>query len=274
MTRATRHIRETLAAFAPDTGLILGSGLGDLAAAIRAEAAFDYSDLPDFPAATAPSHRGRLILGTLSGHPVACMQGRIHLYEGVEPAALGVPVRTLKALGCTRLIVTNAAGSLDPAMRPGALMAITDHINLMGANPLAAPHDDADGPRFFPMNDVYDPALRALALEAAGQEDITLHEGVYLAVTGPNFETPAEIRAFRTLGADAVGMSTVPEVIVAAQAGLNVLGLSMVTNMAAGSADTPPTAEEVHETAATAAGDVGRLIAGVLERLSSATWQP
>jgi purine-nucleoside phosphorylase len=267
MTGAAEYIRAALPSFAPATGLILGSGLGDLAEAIEPQAVFDYGDLPGFPSATAPSHRGRLILGTLAGHPVACMQGRIHLYEGVEPAALAVPVRTLKALGCARLIVTNAAGSLDPAMAPGALMAITDHINLMGANPLAAPHDEADGPRFFPMNDAYAPALRALARQAVQAAGITLHEGVYLAVTGPNFETPAEIRAFRTLGADAVGMSTVPEVIVAAQAGLPVLGLSMMTNMAAGLAEAPPTAQEVHDTAATAAGDMGRLIEGVLERL-------
>jgi purine-nucleoside phosphorylase len=267
MTAAARHIQDHSGTVTPRTGLILGSGLNDLAEAITPEAVFDYGDLPGFPAATAPSHRGRLILGRLAGHPVACMQGRIHLYEGVDPAMLAMPIRTLKALGCSNLIVTNAAGAINTAMQPGALMAITDHINLMGANPLAAPHDDTDGPRFFPMNDAYTPALRALAQEAAGQNGITLHEGIYLAVTGPNFETPAEIRAFATMGADAVGMSTVPEVIVAAQAGMGVLGLSMMTNMAAGLADAAPTAQEVHETAALAAGDMGCLIQGVLERL-------
>ena len=163
--------------------------------------------------------------------------------------------------------MTNAAGSLDPAKRPGSIMAITDHINLMGANPLAAPPDDNDGPRFFPMNEAYTPDLRAHAHAAAAAIGITLHDGVYLAVTGPNFETPAEIRAFATLGADAVGMSTVPEVIVAAQAGMKVLGLSMVTNMAAGLADDAPTAEEVRETAATAGGDVERLLRAVLLRI-------
>ncbi len=268
MTAAARHIQERIGGFVPRTGLILGSGLNDLAEAISPEAVFDYADLPSFPHATAPSHRGRLILGHLAGHPVACMQGRIHLYEGVDPAALAIPGRTLKALGCANLVVTNAAGAINQAMRPGALMAITDHINLMGANPLAAPHDDADGPRFFPMNDAYAPVLRSIARDAANQNGITLHEGIYLAVTGPNFETPAEIRAFATLGADAVGMSTVPEVIVAAQAGMGVLGLSMMTNMAAGLADDAPTAQEVHETAALAAGDMGRLIASVLERLA------
>lgn len=267
MTTAAHHIQERIAGFAPRTGLILGSGLNDLAETIEAEAVFEYADLPAFPRATAPSHRGRLILGHLAGHPLACMQGRIHLYEGVDPAALAIPVRTLKALGCTNLIVTNAAGAINQAMVPGALMAITDHINLMGANPLAAPHDEADGARFFPMNDAYTPALRTLARQAAEQNGITLHEGIYLAVTGPNFETPAEIRAFATLGADAVGMSTVPEVIVAAQAGLGVLGLSMMTNMAAGLSEAAPTAREVHETAALAAGAMGRLIEAVLDRL-------
>jgi xanthosine phosphorylase len=267
MTAAARHIQGLSGGFTPRTGLILGSGLNDLAEAVTPEAVFDYADLPEFPRATAPSHRGRLILGHLGGHPVACMQGRIHLYEGVDPAMLAVPIRTLKALGCSNLIVTNAAGAINTTMLPGALMAITDHINLMGANPLATSHDDAHGPRFFPMNDAYSPVLHALARQAADQNGITLHEGIYLAVTGPNFETPAEIRAFATLGADAVGMSTVPEVIVAAQAGLPVLGLSMMTNMAAGLADDAPTAQEVHETAALAAGDMGRLIQGVLERL-------
>jgi len=267
VTPAAETVRAALGAFRPDTGLILGSGLNGLAEAIETVAAFDYAGLPGIPPATAPSHRGRLVAGTLAGRPVACLQGRIHLYEGVAPADLALLPRLLADLGCTRLIVTNAAGSLDPALRPGAIMAITDHISLMGANPLAAPHDDARGPRFFPMNDAYAPSLRALAHDAAAQAGLALHEGVYLAVTGPNFETPAEIRAFRTLGADAVGMSTVPEVIVAAQAGMPVLGLSMITNMAAGLAEAAPTADEVRTTAAEAAGDMARLVEAVLGRL-------
>ena len=205
------------------------------------------------------------MLGRLAGRTIACFNGRAHLYEGIEPSHLATPVRTLAGLGCKHLIVTNAAGSLDPAVRPGRMMLISDHINLQGTNLLAGPHDAAFGERFAPMNNAYDPVLRQLARTVADRLDLPIAEGVYLAVLGPNFETPAEIRAFRTLGADAVGMSTVQEVIVARQAGLNVLGLSLLTNMGAGLVDQPPSAQEVMETANAAAKDISRFLVALIE---------
>ena len=260
-------IRRRAGDFRPEIGLVLGSGLNPIAERIEAVAGLDYGEIPGFPVATAPSHAGRLVLGSLAGRRVACLQGRVHLYEGVAAGRLALPVRTLAGLGCRTLVVTNAAGSLDRQMPPGAVMAIADHINMSGANPLAATHKEAHGPRFVPMNDAYDPELRRVAHAAADEAGIALHEGVYLGVLGPSFETPAEIRAFRLLGADAVGMSTVAEVIVARQAGMRVLGLSLVTNMAAGLGDTAPTAEEVTGTAALAADGVARLLVGILARL-------
>lgn len=264
---ALQTITRRTPGFRPDTGIILGSGLGGLASAVAAIATIPYSEIPGFPVPTAGGHKGRLVLGWLGGRRVACMEGRVHLYEGAAARDLAVPIRTLKALGCGELIVTNAAGSLHLARRPGTIMAISDHINLMGANPLTGGRKVGDGPRFVPMNDAYDPRLRSLAARAAEDAGIALSEGVYLAVAGPNFETPAEIRAFRTLGADAVGMSTVPEVLVARQAGMAVLGLSLMTNFAAGMVRRPPSAAEVEETASRAADDMRHLITGVLERL-------
>lgn len=265
---AQQTIARRAPGFRPDTGIILGSGLGGLASAISAIATIPYSEIPGFPVPSAGGHKGRLVLGWLGGRRVACMQGRCHLYEGIAARDLAVPVRTLKALGCGELIVTNAAGSLRMTRRPGAIMAISDHINLMGANPLTGGRAIGDGPRFVPMNGAYDARLRALAARAAADAGIALSEGVYLAVAGPNFETPAEIRAFRTLGADAVGMSTVPEVLVARQAGMAVLGLSLMTNFAAGMVRRPPSAAEVEETAARAADDMRHLVTGFLERLA------
>lgn len=267
---ALQTIARRAPGFRPQSGLVLGSGLNDLAAAISAVAVIPYRELEGFPVPSASSsHRGELVLGWLGGRRVACLRGRVHLYEGVAARDLAVPIRTLKALGCSELIVTNAAGCLDTARRPGSIMAIADHINLMGANPLAGPRGLREGPRFVAMNGAYDGRLRRLAAKVAAAQGIGLHEGVYLAVTGPSFETPAEIRAFRILGADAVGMSTVPEVLAARQAGLRVLGLSLMTNMAAGLARRPPSAREVEATAARAAFDMGRLIAGVLEGLAA-----
>ena len=265
---ALQTIARRAPGFRADTGIILGSGLGVLAGAVSAIATIPYSEIPGFPVPPASGHKGRLVLGWLGGRRVACMEGRVHLYEGAAARNLAVPVRTLKALGCGELIVTNTAGSLRMAHRPGSIMAISDHINLMGANPLTGGRGIGEGPRFVPMNDAYDPHLRAVAARAATEAGIALSEGVYLAVAGPNFETPAEIRAFRTLGADAVGMSTVPEVIVARQAGMAVLGLSLMTNFAAGMVRRPPSAAEVGETAARAADDMRHLITGILERLS------
>jgi len=264
---ALQTINRRAPGFRPDTGIILGSGLGGLASAISAVATIPYGDIPGFPVPAAGGHKGHLVLGWLGGRRVACMQGRVHLYEGAQARDLAIPIRTLKALGCGELIVTNAAGSLRLARRPGAIMAISDHINLMGANPLIGGRGIGQGPRFVPMNEAYDPRLRAVAARAARDAGIAISEGVYLAVTGPNFETPAEIRAFRTLGADAVGMSTVPEVLVARQSGMAVLGLSLMTNFAAGMVRRAPSAAEVEETAARAADDMRHLITGILERI-------
>jgi inosine/guanosine/xanthosine phosphorylase family protein len=236
MTLAADHIRTAAgdAFVTPRLGLVLGSGLGGLADAVQDATAIPYADLPGFPVGSVVGHAGRLVLGTLEGTPVVVLQGRAHLYEGVPASDLAVPVRTVRALGAETLVLTNAAGSLNAEAGPGSLMALTDHINLMGANPLAGPNDDALGPRFVGLGDAYDLDLRAALRAAADAEGVTLHEGVYLAVAGPSFETPAEIRAFKTLGADAVGMSTVPEVIVARHCGLRVAAVSAITNLAEG----------------------------------------
>lgn len=221
----------------PDTGIILGSGLGGLADEIESPVFIDYKDLPGFPVSTAPGHMGRFVAGKLSGHTVLCMQGRLHYYEGHAMSAIALPVRVMKALGIRRLIVTNACGGVNYDFNVGDLMVIDDHINMLGTNPLIGPNADEFGPRFCDMSRAYDPALRALADQAGEALGVPLRHGVYLGYTGPSFETPAEIRAFRILGADAVGMSTVPEVIAAAHCALPVLAISLITNMAAGMTD-------------------------------------
>jgi purine-nucleoside phosphorylase len=200
------------------------------------------------------------VLGTLAGTPVVVLQGRAHLYEGIPASDLAVPVRTVRALGAETLVLTNAAGSINPAAKPGAIMALTDHINMMGANPLAGRNDDAIGPRFVGLGDTYDLDLRRALHAAAQAEGVELHEGVYLAVLGPSFETPAEIRAFRTLGADAVGMSTVPEAIVARHCGLRVAAVSAITNLAEGLGDEPLSHEHTLKNAAIAAQDLQRVL--------------
>jgi xanthosine phosphorylase len=245
---------------APRLGIILGSGLGAVAEALEDAVVVPYTELPEFPAPSVHGHAGTLALGTLSGLPVACLQGRKHVYEGGDPGAMGGPVRALKAAGAEALFVTNAAGSLRPEVGPGSLMAITDHINMLGVNPLTGPNDDGVGPRFPSLRDAYDPGLRATLHEAAGRLGIPLAEGVYLATAGPSFETPAEIRAFRTLGADAVGMSTVPEVILARHAGLKVAAVSAVTNLAEGMGGDALSHEQTLHHASQAAGDLTRLI--------------
>ena len=256
--------------FTPRVGLILGSGLGDVAKAIAETKTVSYRDLPGFPESTVEGHAGRLVLGNLSGVPVACLQGRAHLYEGHAPAELAIPIRTLKELGCDTLVLTNAAGSLDPAIPVGGLMLLSDHINFTGRNPLTGPNDDAFGPRFFDMTDAYDPDLRRRFLAAAAEEAIALTEGVYLCYPGPNFETPAEIRAFRVLGADAVGMSTVPECLVARHCGLRVAAISTITNMAAGLGGAPLSHAQTLMGTGQAAHDVGRLLARFLRNLDAA----
>ena len=245
---------------APRLGIILGSGLGAVAEALEDPQVVSYADLPDFPQPSVHGHAGTLALGTLAGVPVACLQGRRHVYEGGDAGAMRGPVRALKEAGAEALFVTNAAGSLNAEVGPGSLMAISDHINMLGVNPLTGPNDDAIGPRFPSLRDAYDPELRAALHETAAALGIALAEGVYLATAGPSFETPAEIRAFRTLGADAVGMSTVPEVILARHAGLRVVAVSAITNLAEGMGGEALSHEQTLRYANQAAGDLTRLI--------------
>jgi xanthosine phosphorylase len=246
--------------FQPRLGLILGSGLGGLADTLEDTVAVAYADLPGFPRPSVEGHDGRLVLGRLEGLPVACLQGRVHLYEGVPASTVNVLVRTLKALGCEILMLTNAAGSLRADVGAGSIALIADHINLLGDNPLIGANDDAIGPRFPDLTAVYDPALREQLARIAKKLGLELPSGVYLAVLGPSFETPAEIRAFRALGADLVGMSTVPEAISACHAGLRVVGLSVVTNLAAGMTATPLSHEETLDQASVAAAGLTTLL--------------
>jgi xanthosine phosphorylase len=271
MTEAADQLRERLGdAAGVDIGLVLGSGLGALADDVDDAVTVPYGDLPGFPVGGVAGHAGRLVLGRLAGARVAVLQGRAHLYEGIAPAAVKEPIRTLRALGASTLLLTNAAGSLDPAVGPGRLMVVADHINLMGANPLTGANDDRFGPRFPSLRDAYDPALRAALHSAARAEGIELAEGVYLAVSGPSFETPAEIRAFRALGADAVGMSTVPETIVARHAGLRVAAVSVITNLAEGLSGEALSHEQTLVAAEGAAADLRRLVGAFLQELPAA----
>jgi xanthosine phosphorylase len=252
----------------PKLGLILGSGLGVLADAAEDATEIGYADLPGFPEPGVAGHGGRLVLGRLGGLPVAFLQGRKHIYEGGDPGAMRAPVRALRHLGAEALLVTNAAGSLRVESPPGSLMAIADHINMLGVNPLTGVNDDGVGPRFPSLQDAYDPALREQLQRCAGALGIELPEGVYLAAHGPSFETPAEIRAFRTLGADAVGMSTVPEVILARHCGLRVAAVSAITNLAEGMGGEALSHEQTLKYAAAAAGDLARLVAAFCEALA------
>jgi purine-nucleoside phosphorylase len=239
---AVQAIRSRHAA-APVLGIVLGSGLGAFAAQVEDATTLAYADIPGWPLATVEGHSGKLVLGRIQGVSVAVMQGRVHAYEGYSMAEVTFPTRVLGLLGCTGLIVTNAAGGINTSYGEGTLVAISDHINLTGANAAAGPNEprfglrENTGYRFFDMTTAYSPRLRALARAEAARQNIPLPEGVYIAVLGPSYETPAEIRAFRTLGADLVGMSTVHEVIAARHMGIEVLGLSLVTNMAAGVLD-------------------------------------
>ena len=227
----------------PSLGVVLGSGLGHFASRIDGALSLPYQDIPGWPVSTVEGHAGHLLFGTVAGIPVAVMAGRVHAYEGYTPAEITFPIRVLGLLGCRALILTNAAGGINPALGQGTLVAITDHINLTGTNALIGPNEPrfattpGTGLRFFDMSTAYSPRLRTLAQAEAARLGIALPGGVYLAVLGPSFETPAEIRAFRTLGADLVGMSTVHETTVARHMGLEVLGLSLVTNLAAGITD-------------------------------------
>jgi purine-nucleoside phosphorylase len=254
-TRATAAVEtiRNLSPAVPAIGIILGSGLGAFASQVEDAVTIPYADIPHFPQSTVVGHSGKLVLGTIGGVPVAVMQGRVHAYEGYSVEEVVFPARVLGLLGCKTLIVTNAAGGIRSTLRPGELVVISDHINLTGMNAAGGANEPrfgmtpGAGQRFFDMSTVYTPRLQALAVEEADRQGFTLTEGVYLAVLGPSFETPAEIRAFRTLGADLVGMSTVHEVIVARHMGLDVLGISLVTNMAAGVVDRAIDHEDVLE---------------------------
>lgn len=265
---AVRIIAERRPGFRPRVALVLGSGLGAVAERIEDPTRISYADLPGFPVPTVAGHAGALVLGRLGGVEVLCLNGRVHAYEGGDGAArLKVLVRTVKQLGAEALVLTNAAGSLRADVGPGSLVLIRDHINMLGFNPLQGPNDEAWGPRFFSMRDAYDPDLAARFQRAAATAGIALPDGVYLAYPGPNFETPAEIRAFRTMGADLVGMSTVPEVLVARHCGLAVAALSAVTNLAEGMSDTTPSHDETLAQGAAIARSLEHLILAFLESL-------
>ena len=249
---------------APEFGLILGSGLGELAEEIENPVVVDYADIPNWGRSTVVGHAGKLVYGELSGRKVLALQGRFHFYEGNPLEVVTFPVRVMKVLGCEGVIVTNAAGGIG--FGPGTLMAISDHINMTGQNPLMGENLDDFGPRFPDMSKAYTPEYRATAHEVAKKLGIKLDEGIYIGVTGPTYETPAEIRAYKTLGADAVGMSTVPEVIVAAHSGLKVLGISCITNHAAGFQE-ELNHEEVVEVTERVKGDFKGLLKAILAEL-------
>jgi len=264
--RAADVVRARFAA-TPDVAIILGTGLGGLAKQIDSSVSIDYADIPGFPLSTVESHAGRLLCGTLGGRTVVAMQGRFHRYEGYSLRAVTFPVRVLRALGARVLVVSNACGGMHPLWQPGDLMLIADHINLLGDSPLIGPNDERLGPRFPDLSAPYDELLRALARAEALRQGITLREGVYVAVPGPNLETRAEYRMLRTMGADVVGMSTVPEVIVAIHGGMRVLGVSIITDLCLPDALQPATVEKIIAVAARAEPHLTSLIRGVVERL-------
>ena len=251
----------------PEVALVLGTGLGDLATKIDIEAAVPYADIPGFPTATVETHAGRLLIGRLGGRPIVAMQGRFHRYEGYSLQQVTFPVRVLHALGAQSLIVSNACGGMHPLWQPGDLMLLADHINLLGDNPLVGANDDRLGVRFPDMSAPYDEGLRALAREVAASQGTVLREGVYVAVAGPNLETRAEYRMLRAVGADVVGMSTVPEVIVAVHAGMRVLGLSIITDQCLPDALAPADVATIIATAQRAEPRLTALVCGLLERM-------
>lgn len=253
----------------PRAGIILGTGLGGLGREIAVEAEVPYADIPGFPLSTVESHAGKLLLGTLEGLPVAAMSGRFHSYEGYTLQQITLPVRVLRALGADSLIISTAVGGMHPLWSPADVMLIADHINLLGDNPLVGPNDDVLGPRFPDMSAPYDPGLAAIARAVALEEHILLREGVYVAVQGPNLETRAEYRFLRAIGADVVGMSTVPEVIAAVHGGMKVLGLAVITDACLPDALEPAELSRIIATAGRAEPKLTALIRGVLRRLAA-----
>jgi purine-nucleoside phosphorylase len=255
-------------ALVPEVGIILGTGLGGLAREIAVEAEVPYERIPGFPLSTVETHAGRLLLGRLGGRPVVAMQGRFHRYEGYDLQQVTFPVRVMHALGARTLVVSNACGGMNPLWGPGDLVLLSDHINLLGDNPLVGPNDDRLGPRFPVMSAPYDPELRALARAVALELGIVLREGVYVAVAGPNLETRAEYRMLRAVGADVVGMSTVPEVIVAGHQGMRTVGISIITDQCLPDALEPADIGRIIATAGRAEPRLTRLITTLVERLS------
>jgi len=253
-------------ALRPVIGLVLGSGLGAFARSMDKATVIPYAQIPHFPVSTAIGHTGELVIGTKEGVPVAVMAGRVHLYEGYTVEQVVFPIRVLARMGVKTLIMTNAAGSVNVNYHPGELMVIHDHINFMGVNPLAGPNEDALGPRFFDMTEPYDLELASLAEKACAKVGMTVRRGVYIAFIGPSYETSAEIKMARTLGADAVGMSTVPEAIAAAHMGVPVVAVSCITNLAAGLGDKPLTHQEVMEVAAQTYGNLTAVLSEFLPR--------
>ncbi|MGI6597869.1 MAG: purine-nucleoside phosphorylase [bacterium] len=265
-TEASAYL-QTLRGLRPDVGLILGSGLGQVAEEIEDKLVVPYGEIPHMPQSTVAGHAGCLVLGQWCKQQVACFQGRFHYYEGYSMSEVTFPVRLLAALGAKLLFITNAAGGMNPNFCPGDIMLITDHINFMGANPLIGANDNELGPRFPSMAVVYDSQLASLLKTVAAKEGVELKEGVYIGVSGPNFETPAELGAFARWGADAVGMSTVPEVIVASHANLRVLAMSVITNIARGEAHEVAQHGQVLDVAGKAGPTLARLLRGVCARL-------
>ena len=266
LSDAVRLIRSR-ADLEPEVAVILGTGLGGLAREIDGALGVPYREIPGFPLSTVETHEGRLLLGRLGGKRVVAMQGRFHRYEGYGMQEITFPVRVMRALGAGTLVVSNACGGMHPLWSPGELVLIADHINLLGDNPLVGPNDETQGPRFPDLSRAYDPGLRAIAREVARDLRITLREGVYVAVTGPNLETAAEYRMLRGMGADVVGMSTVPEVIVAVHGGMRVLGLSIITDACLPDALEPADIRKIIATAQRAEPDLTGLIGAGLERL-------
>jgi len=263
IAEATDAVRN-VSALRPRTGLVLGSGLGALADQVTGGAVIPYSDIPHFPLSHAPGHAGRLVIGELEGEPVVVMAGRVHLYEGYSSRDVTFGIRLMRSLGASNLILTNAAGGINVSFESGTLMIIRDHINLTGHNPLVGPHEPAEGVRFPDMSDVYSRQLRTVLRKVAQERGIRVAQGVYLGLLGPSYETPAEIVMARTLGADAVGMSTVMEAIAANHAGFRVAGISCITNMAAGVLPQKLTEQEVLDTANRVRDEFGSLVRGAV----------
>jgi purine-nucleoside phosphorylase len=262
---AAAHLRAK--GIAPDVAIVLGSGLGDFTERLKEGVAANYETIPHWPASRVMGHAGKLVAGVLTGRKVAALSGRVHLYEGHDMGTVTFATRVIGRLGVRTLILTNAAGGINTAFSAGALMVIDDHINFMGDNPLVGPNDDRFGLRFPDMTEVYSKRLRVLADAAAADAGLEIVHGIYVGLLGPSYETPAEIRAFRAIGADAVGMSTVPEAIAARHMGIEVLGISCITNMAAGVLPQPLHHDEVMETARRVRGEFGALLEGIVGRL-------